>query len=212
MSYSNIILIGGGGHCKSVIDVIEKQNKYNIIGILDISEKIGGTILNYEINASDDDIDQLALENIGFIITVGHIASPELRIRLFNKVKINKGKLPIIKSPSAHVSKHAYIGEGTVIMHGAVINADAKIGSNCIINNQAIVEHDCNIGNHCHISTGSIINGGCRIGNNAFIGSNVVTKQYIEIPQNTIIGMGSVITKTVEVSGTYIGNPIKRLK
>ncbi|MCK4527553.1 acetyltransferase [candidate division WOR-3 bacterium] len=192
-----IILIGGGGHCKSCIDVIEQEGKYQIAGIVDVSEKLHQKVLGYEIIATDDDLPQLAHEYENFLITLGQIKSPEKRIRIFQTLKESGAKLPVIISPLAYVSKHAEIGDGTIIMHQALINAGAKIGKNCIVNTKVLIEHDAIIGDHCHIATGAIINGGVRVGSGTFFGSNAVCKEYIEIGENAVIGCGAKITKNI---------------
>jgi len=192
-----IILIGGGGHCKSCIDVIEQKGKYKIEGIVDLPEKLHQKILDYEIIATDDDLPRLVNEYENFLITLGQIKTPEKRIRIFQALKESGAKLPVIISPLAYVSKHAEIGDGTIIMHHALINAGAKIGNNCIINNKALIEHDAIIGDHCHIATGAIINGEVKVGSGTFFGSNAVCKEYIEIGENAVIGCGAKIIKNI---------------
>ncbi|RZB29758.1 MAG: hypothetical protein SRB1_02038 [Desulfobacteraceae bacterium Eth-SRB1] len=192
-----IILIGGGGHCKSCIDVIEQEGEYQIAGIVDLPEKLHQKILGYEIIATDDDLSWLVNEYENFLITLGQIKTPDKRIRLFKTLKDLGAKLPVIISPLAYMSKHAQIGDGTIIMHHALINAGVKIGSNCIINNKALIEHDADIGNHCHIATGAIINGGVKVGSGTFFGSNAVCKEYIEIGDNLVIGCSTKITKNL---------------
>jgi sugar O-acyltransferase (sialic acid O-acetyltransferase NeuD family) len=189
-----LILIGGGGHCRSVIDVIEQEKKYRITGILDAKEKIGDKVLSYSILGSDDDIKKYAAEGYFFLITLGQIKSPTARIRLYNEVKKHSGKLAVVKSPLAYVSKHAMIADGTIVMHHAIINASASIGENCIINTKALIEHDALIGSHCHISTSAVVNGGVTINDNSFLGSNAVTVEYITIPKNSFIRAGSLFT------------------
>ena len=193
----NLILIGGGGHCKSCIDVIEQEEKYRIAGIVDVPEKLHKKILGYEIIATDDDLLRLVKEYENFLITLGQIKSPEKRIRIFQTLKKSEVKLPVIISPLAYVSKHAEIGDGTIIMHHALINAGAKIGSNCIINTKALIEHDAFIADHCHIATGAVINGGVKLGSGTFFGSNAVCKEYIEIGENAVIGCGAKIIKNI---------------
>jgi len=192
-----IILIGGGGHCKSCIDVIEQQGKYQITGIVDLPEKLHQKILNYEIIATDDDLSQLVKEHENFLITLGQIKRPDKRIKIFQTLKELRAKLPVIISPRAYVSRHAGIEEGTIVMHYAMVNAEAKIGRNCIINTRALIEHDAIIGDHCHISTGAVINGGVKIGRGTFFGSNAACKEYIEIGENAVIGCGAKIIKNV---------------
>ena len=190
-----IILVGGGGHCKSCIDVIEQEGKYRIAGIVDLPEKLHKKILGYEVISIDDDLAQLVNEYKNFLITLGQIKSPGKRVRIFQTLKESGATLPLIISPLAYISKHSEIGEGTIIMHHALINAGAKIGSNCIINSKALIEHDAIIGDHCHIATGATINGGVKIGSGTFFGSNAVCKEYIEIDKNAIIGCGTKIIK-----------------
>jgi sugar O-acyltransferase (sialic acid O-acetyltransferase NeuD family) len=188
----DIILIGGGGHCKSVIDVIELENKYKIVGIVDKKALLGEEILGYKVIGCDDDLPILFTKYKNAVITVGQIKSNTSRVKLLNILKNIGYKLPIIKSPLAYISKHAHIKEGTIIMHQALVNAYAKIGKNCIINTKALVEHDVIIEDNCHISTAAIINGGVIVKENSFIGSNAVTKEYIEI-NNNFIKAGSIV-------------------
>lgn len=207
-----IILIGGGGHCRSCIDVIELENVYEIAGILDFPEKLGDNVLGYPIIGSDEDIDELVLTHNNFFITIGNSATAPIRKELFNKLK-NKGKkLPCIISPLAYVSKYAEIGEGSIIMHKAVVNSGARISSNCIVNTSGIIEHDAIVGNNCHVSTSSTINGGVKIGDDCFIASNSVIRDNIQIGDSIIIGMGGVVVADATEKGTYIGNPAKLKK
>jgi len=192
-----IILIGGGGHCKSCIDVIEQAGTFRIAGIVDLPEELHQEILGYKIIATDDDLPRLVNEYENFLITLGQIKSPEKRIRIFQTLKESGVKLPVIVSPLAYVSKHAKIEEGTIVMHYALVNAGAKINKNCIINTRALIEHDVVIEDHCHISTNAVINGGVKVGTGTFFGSNAVCKEYIEIGENAVIGCGAKITKNV---------------
>ncbi len=208
----NIILVGGGGHCKACIDVIEQTNNFNILGVIDISEKVGQSILGYKIIGTDNDVPKLIKSYTKYIfITIGHIKNPAIRINLFKRIKNLGGVLPTIVSPNAYVSKHSIIGEGTIIMHKCVINTDVYIGNNTIINNQALIEHDTIIGNHTHISTGARINGGCKIGDECFIGSGSIVNQGVNIDNNVLVGSGSLVRKDINCKGIYIGNPLKRL-
>ncbi len=212
MERNELILIGGGGHCKSCIDVIETQGKYKIAGILDKADKVGEKVLNYNIIGTDDQIPMYVKQGYIFLITVGHIQNSSIRKKLFDKVLYFGGKLATIISPLAHVSKYAKVGTGTIIMHHAIINAGTILGNNNIINTKALIEHDCKIANHTHIATASILNGACEISDGAFIGSNSVLKQGIYIGPNVFIGAGSVVTHNLTESGIYIGSPAKKIK
>ncbi|WP_417333241.1 NeuD/PglB/VioB family sugar acetyltransferase [Halarcobacter sp.] len=179
MKKEKIILIGGGGHCHSVIDVIEQENRYEIIGIVDIKENIGKKVLNYEVIACDDDLEELFKECHNAVITIGHVKSNSIRIKIFHRLKEIGFNLPVIISSLAYVSKYSTIDEGSVIMHHAIINSNTKIGKNCIVNTKALIEHDVIIEDNCHISTASILNGQVYVKENTFFGSNAVSKQGI---------------------------------
>jgi len=186
-----IVLLGGGGHCHSVIDVIEQENKYQIIGIVDKKELIGTNVLGYKIIASDDDLEKIYKTCKNAIITVGQIESNEVRVKLFNKLKTIGFNLPIIVSPFAYISKYSFIDEGTVIMHHSLINANVNIGKNCIINSKSLIEHDVIIEDNCHISTASVINGAVLVKANTFYGSNATSKQNIVV--DGFIKAGSLV-------------------
>lgn len=200
-----LILLGGGGHCKSVIEVAESAG-YKILGVLDKPEEVGKHVLDYKVIGTDDDIPQY-VDKAEFVITVGFIKNPAIRIKLYNKIKEVGGKLATIIASSAHVSKYATLGEGTVIMHQAVVNAGANLGVNNIINTFANIEHDAQIGDQCHISTGTMVNGDCKVGDRCFIGSQSVLANGIEIGDDIIVGAASFVRKNISVKGIYSGNP-----
>ncbi len=190
---NKILLIGAGGHCKSCIDVIEQQGLYQIAGIIDKDLANETTVLGYSVIGTDEDLVDLRQEYEYAFVTVGQIASPELKVNLFNRLTELGYNTPAIISPLAYVSKHAQVGRGTIVMHHALINAGADIGENCIINSKALVEHDAQVGNHCHISTGAVINGNVKVSDNSFIGSQATTKQGVVILEKSFIKAGSVV-------------------
>ena len=188
-----ILLIGAGGHARACIDVIETLNQFEISGLVEKDESMIDENLGYPIIGTDNDLHDLRKKYDNALITVGQIKSPLIRTKLYQILKDLDFNLPVIISPKAYVSKHSRIGEGSIVMHGAIINANAKIGKNCIINNTALIEHDSNIGDYCHIATGAIINGQVYVGNKTFVGSGTITKQGISISDNCIIGAGTII-------------------
>lgn len=206
-----IILIGGGGHCRSCIDIIESEGRYSIVGIIDVAERVGGDLMGYPIIGTDSDIPRIVTSGCVALVTVGQIKTAEVRKRLFALLEESGIPAPAIVSPSARVSTHAVIGGGTIIMHGAVINAGAVVGRNCIINTGALIEHETRICNHCHVSTASVVNGGCEIGEGVFVGSNSVISNNLSVAPGVVIGAGSVIIKSIAEAGTYVGNPAERV-
>lgn len=200
-----LILVGGGGHCKSVIEIAESIHR-PILGILDLPSNVGNEIFNYKIIGTDENICEF-IDKAEFLVTIGQIKSAETRIALHNKILSLGGTLSSLIASTAYVSSHAKIGNGSVVMHKAFINAGAKIGNGCIINTMANIEHDVIIGDYTHISTGAMINGNCIVGNNTFIGSQSVLANGIRIGDNCVFAAASMVRKDALIPGIYSGNP-----
>lgn len=207
---NRLILIGGGGHCHACIDVIESGKRFVIEGILDVHDKVGQTVLGYPIIGTDDNLIDLVEPATSFLICVGHIRSAAIRQSIYGKLIALGANLATIVSPHAVVSRHSYVGKGSIIMHLATVGPNAHIGNNCIVNTNATVEHDCQLGDHVHVSTHAILNGGCQINDGVFIGSNSTIFQGVSIAETTSIGAGSLVTKSLSDSGTYYGNPLTK--
>lgn len=204
-----IILIGGGGHCKSCIDVIEQTGLYNIAGIIDVKEKVGKRVAGYEIIGCDEDLINITKEFKFFLITIGQIISPILRVKIYCLLKQKNVVLPIIISPSAYIAKNVIIGEGTIIMHKVLVNTSVNIGSNCIINTGSIIEHDCIIGNNIHIAPGSIICGEVQIDDCTHIGAGTTIIEQKKVGKNSVIGAGSVVIDNINNDSRAFGIPCR---
>jgi sugar O-acyltransferase (sialic acid O-acetyltransferase NeuD family) len=193
MSRESILLVGAGGHARSCIDVIEQEGRYVVGGLVGLPAEVGSHVLNYPVLGSDLDLPDLLPRFGQVLVAVGQIKSPEARIKLHAQLEAQGWHLPVVVSPRAQVSPHARVGAGTIIMHGAIINAGARIGCNCIINSQSLIEHDVVIGDHCHIATAAVINGDVSIGAGTFIGSNACVRQGIRVAERCVVGMGQLV-------------------
>lgn len=205
MNTKNLILVGGGGHCKSVIDVAESAG-YQIVGVLDVPSELGKRVLNYNVIGVDEDMGKYVNDAM-FVVTVGHIKNALLRVKLHKMIHEVGGTLATLIASTAYVSKYATLGEGTVVMHNAFVNADAKIGEGCIINTFANVEHDAIVNDFCHISTGAMVNGNCVVGKGTFLGSQAVMANGVSITDECIIAAGAFVRKNIKVKGVYADNP-----
>ena len=190
MKKPSIILLGAGGHSRVCIDVVEQQDHFQVAGLVGLPEQRHAQQLGYSVIGTDDDLPQLVKNHPFALVTVGQLTSPDLRIRFCTQALKLGFQLPVVIAPAAHVSRHATIGSGTIVMPGAIVNAGAKIGGNCIINSRALIEHDAIVEDHCHISTGAILNGGAAVGSGSFIGSGSVIKEGIILGKRCIVGMG----------------------
>ena len=193
MTKPSLILIGAGGHARSCIDVIEQQGQFQISGLISMPDEVNTQHFGYAVIGTDSDLPELAKTYQYALITIGQILTTEHRIRLYQHATQLGFQLPIIIAPTAHVSRHATLGEGSIVMHGAIINVGARVGNNFIINTCALIEHDTTVEDLCHISTGAILNGDVTVGTGSFIGSGSVIKEGIAIGKSCLVGMGLTV-------------------
>lgn len=191
-----IILIGGGGHALSCIDVIEHEKKFKIVGIVDDKLK-KEKILNYKVIGGDKDLKKIK-KNVDYaFITVGQIGLSNKRRNIFNKLKKLGFKIPLIISPKSMLSKNVKINEGTIIHHGVAVNSGVTVGKNCIINTNCLLEHGVKVGDHTHIATSVVINGDVRVGSSSFIGSGAIIRNSLNIGSKAFIPMGKIVIKNI---------------
>ena len=202
-----LLLIGGGGHCHSVLDSILASNDYDEIGIID---SIDNSVLGVSVVGTDDDIPRLMSEGwMEAFITVGSVGDTKLRRRLYEMIKNTGMNIPTIIDPTAVIAKGAKLSEGVYVGKKAVINTGSRIGSCVIINTGAVVEHDCFIGDFSHISPGTTVCGQVRVGNDSHVGAGSVVRQQINIGNDVLIGAGSIVVKDIPDNAKAYGNPCK---
>jgi sugar O-acyltransferase (sialic acid O-acetyltransferase NeuD family) len=208
-----LLLIGGGGHCRSILDVILSMGEFNEIGIVERKGAQTNEVLGIPVVGFDEDLHKLHAH--GFtdaFIALGSIGNTTGREKLF-KIALDEGFLiPNIVSPSAIISKNITLGRGIFIGNNAIINVGAKIDDCVIINTGAIIEHDCAIGSFTHIAPGVVLSGGVSVGQRTHIGAGSVIKQSVCIGQNAMIGMGSVVLDSIVDSTLAYGNPCKVIR
>ena len=209
---SKLLLLGGGGHCKSVLDSVLKVNPYTEIGIVDIKENIGKSILGVPVIACDDDL--VILFRQGYthaFVTLGSIGNPSVRIKLFMELERIGFKIPNIIDSSANISEQANLANGIFVGKNAVINVGTTIGKGTIINTSCIIEHDCTIGEFVHIAPGSVLCGEVHIGHRSHVGARSVVKQQVRIGSDTLIGMGSLVLCNIANNVVAYGSPCKEV-
>ncbi len=205
MKKPGLILLGAGGHAHACVDIIEQHGRYEIAGLVGMLEEVNSISLGYSVIASDRDLPELAKSCRYALVTVGQIGSAENRMRLY-RLAVELGfELPAIVSPLAYVSRHAVIGAGTIVMHGAIVNAGARLGDNCIVNTRALIEHDAAIEDHCHISTGAILNGNVRLGAGSFVGSGSTIREGVALGKACVVGMGVAVRHDQPDGARFVG-------
>ena len=203
-----LLLIGGGGHCKSVIDSVLSSGEYDAVGIIDNTAET--PYQGIEVIGNDNDLPSLLKAGWEYaFITVGSVGNTGIRQRLYNMVRSLGFKVPVIADPTSVLAGDTSIGEGTFIGKNAVVNSYAATGICAIINTGAIIEHECSIGDFSHISSGAVLCGQVNIGNDTHIGAGTVVRQQIHIGNNVMIGAGSAVVKDIQDGAKAYGNPCK---
>lgn len=206
-----LLLVGGGGHCASVLDAAIRSDAFDEIGIVDcdISEFVGMPI---DVVGSDNELKSLYQQGWNYaFVSVGSVGNTALRRKLVEKITNEGFIIPIICDPSAQISDYADIGKGTFVGKNAVINSRSLIGDFAIINTSAIVEHDCTIGDYVHVSPGTTICGNVCIGEDSHIGANSTIIQGIKIGKSCIIGAGAVVIHNILDNDKEVGNPSHKI-
>lgn len=205
-----ILLIGGGGHCASVLDSLLTNTTYSEIGIVDSTCDIGKHILGFPVIGCDDDLENLYAKGYHHaFVSLGSVGFPQKRISLFKKLREIGYFIPSIFDPSATISPNSSIEDGVFVGKNAVININARIKKGAIINSGAIVEHDCEVEEFTHIAPGCILCGGVQVGSKTHIGAGSIVRQNLRIGSNSMIGIGSIVLHDFGDNVTAYGNPCK---
>lgn len=208
---NKIVLIGAGGHCKVIIDIIRSLNEYDIVGIIDKFNK--ESLLGIPIIGDDSKLQEIYNSGVKYaFIAIGSLNNISIRNNIYKNLKKIGFKIPVLVHKTAIVSPFSHIQEGTCVMAGAIINSEASIGKNCIINTGSIVEHDCKIGDNTHISPNSSIAGDVFIGGNSHIGIGSTIIQCTKIGKNVTVGAGAVVISDLPSYTVAVGVPAKIIK
>lgn len=193
-----IVIIGKGGHAGSLVDILEREKKYEIAGYV-VNDKQENAGEKYPVIGSDEDLEQVFQSGIkNAAMGIGFLGKSDLREKLWKRLKEIGFSFPVICDPSAVLAQNASIEEGCFVGKGAIVNVNASIGRMCIINSGAIVEHDCSVGDFSHVSVGSVLCGDVHVGRSVFIGANATVIQGKNIGNNCIVGAGTTIRKNMK--------------
>ncbi|WP_281725749.1 acetyltransferase [Lachnoclostridium phocaeense] len=195
-----VIIIGASGHGKVVADTI-LQSGDRVRGFLDDNPELGESFIGFPVLGTVDQF--VDYPDTKFVVAIGNA---KIRENIVEKLAGVSWYTAI--HPRAVISfLDTSIGEGTVVMADAVINAGAKIGNHCIINTGAVVEHDNRIEDFAHISVGAKLAGTVHVGKGTWIGIGATVKNNVEICEECMIGAGAVVVKNILSKGVYVGVP-----
>ena len=199
---TNVVIYGGGGHCKVLLEVFFEEQKYQVKGIYDDNPK-SDSLYGVKVSKSPP---LSFFRNKNCIVAIGDNAT---RKKIVQQLQTN---YVMTIHPTAVISKFAKIGHGTQIMATAVVNPDTEIGHHCIINTGAIVEHDCLLGDYVHISPNATLGGGVKVGEGTQIGIGASVLPNLTIGKNVMVGAGAVVVENIPDNAVVVGVPGKIIK
>lgn len=207
----SILLIGGGGHCKSVYDSLKRCGGFDRVGLV-VNDAAPNSALP-PIVGGDCDLKRLYEQGWSdAFIAVGSVGDTSVREKLFALLRSIGFTMPSIIDPTSVIAENVNVGCGCYIGKRAVINAECKIGECAIVNTGAIVEHDCTVGRFSHIAPGAVLCGNVRIGDYTHIGAGASLKQGIAVGSRTLIGLGSVVLRDFSDNVKALGNPCREIE
>lgn len=197
-----IIILGAGGHAKVIADILLASGE-PLAGFLD--DHVKGPVLDRPVLGTLADIDTFAGTHV-FVMGIG---DNQTRKKIGERCAVRWHRAI---HPAATIAKSASIGEGSVVMAGAIVNPCARIGRHSIINTAAVVEHDCVVSDYVHLSPGVRLSGKVEIGEGTWLGTSAAVVNNVSVCAGCTIGAGTVVVKDITVPGTYVGVPAKRCR
>ena len=213
MSKQKVIIVGSSGHSKVIIDIFEKEDKYQIIGLLDAFRKIGEETLGYKVIGKEDDLPDLASRNPNCKIFIA-IGDNWIRKKVRDKIVniIPNIDFATTIHPSAQIGKNVRIGKGVAIMAGAIINSDTIIEDFTIINTKASIDHDSKMLQFSSLAPNATTGGSVTIGEFSAISIGATIKHGVSIGNHTVIGAGALVMKNCGDNLIMYGIPAKEIR
>ena len=209
MSRQPVIVYGAGGHSKVVIDILERTQKYDIVGVVDDDPaRKGHDFCGYHLLG---DIEYL-LEHgskTGVVLAIG---DNKTRERLARRLGPLGFKFITAIHPTAVVGRDVKLGAGTVLMANVAVNPGAVLGEHVIVNTGATIDHDCVIGDFAHISPGVHLGGHVSVGPGTHIGIGASVIDEVAIGANSTIGAGAAVIEDVPAGVIAVGVPARVIK
>ena len=194
----SVYVIGNGGHAKVIRSILKQKPDMDFAGFVEEKDE-------------DDFLTKNKGKETKISLAIG-IGENSIRQKLYDKFAALGYAFPIIQSVQAAVVGDTKIGAGTVIMPGAIINADACIGKACVINSGAIIEHDVQMDDFASAAPGSVVSGGCSVGEGAYIGANATMIQNKKIGRWSVLGAGAALISDLEANVMAAGVPAIKKK
>jgi UDP-perosamine 4-acetyltransferase len=210
-SARSIVVVGGGGHGKVLLNLLARLPGFKVLGYVDPRDN--GSILGFPRIGGDDALPGLAGAGAACaVLGMGKVMAGGGRLAVFRRLRELGFALPPIIAPTSVVAGDAVLGEGTVIMDGAVIQPGCVVGMAAIINTGAILDHDCTLGDDTHIATAAALCGNVSVGDGSVVGAGATVIQGVRITSGCLIGAGAAVADDCTEPGLYLGVPARRVR
>ena len=207
-----VVIFGSSGHAKVIVDIIESNNNFELIGFIDKFIPSETIVLNYKV-IGDELILPKLMNDYKFNQGVVGIGDNFVRSKVVDFVKRIAPDFQFINCihDSAKISNHCELGVGNVVMPGVSINASTIISDHCILNTNSSLDHDCRMANFSSLAPNSAVGGNCSIGQFSYVGIGASIFHGVSIEDNCIVGGGSILNKNTICDSNYYGIPAKRI-
>lgn len=205
-----VVILGAGGHCHVLIDLISRDGSLLPIAVLDPESSLWGSeVLGVPIRGDDSHLGQFDPSATLLLNGVGSVRSTEARRDLYLRARDAGFEFATVVHPRADIGQEVDLGSGVQVMSGVVINTGAVIEENCLLNTGAIVEHDCRVGRHSHVATGATLAGGVRLEDGVHLGAGATVIQGVTIGSGTVVGAGAVVVRDLPSHVLALGVPAR---
>lgn len=208
-----MLVIGAKGFAKEILQIFSQRRELENLFFFDnINKDLPEKLYDqFKILRRFDQVQSLfSASDNRFVLGVG---SPKIRFNLAKKFIEIGGKLTTLISPKADIGIfNTFIGSGSNIMTGAIIENDTTIGEGCLLNLNCTVAHDTTVGKYSELSPAVNVSGNCQIGDFCFLGTGCVILPKVKIGNNVVVGAGAVVTKNISNDQIVVGVPAKVLK
>jgi sugar O-acyltransferase (sialic acid O-acetyltransferase NeuD family) len=210
---SAIIVYGGGGHGKTLIDLLRTLRVFRIIGILDDGIEAGQSIMGVPVLGGGEKLGDIHSQGVRQAVNaVGGIGDISIRMKVFQRLKESGFICPAVVHPRATIEPSASIAAGVQIFAHAYIGCEAQVSFGCIVNTAAVVSHDCILGEYANISPGALLAGEVEIGPQVLIGMGATINLQVKVGAGARIGNGATVKEDVPTRGIVRAGTIWPLK
>jgi acetyltransferase EpsM len=202
MDIGAIIVYGGGGHGKALIDLLRALHIYRIAGIIDDGMSAGESIMGVPVLGGDELLAGLYAKGIRQAVNaVGGIGNSAVRIKVFQNLAEAGFSCPAVVHPAAYVENSASLAPGVQVFARAYVGSEARLGFGVIINTGAIISHDCVLENFVNISPGALLAGEVQIGAASLVGMGATINLRVSVGAGARIGNGATVKEDVPAKG-----------